>query len=78
MVKGYYICDTQEKVRLTKWSRSLSEAVARCKRLNKSNDERNGRVMARFFCGDWEDVSLTMNVISGVREWPVQNYAQGA
>ena len=76
MVKGYYICDAQEKVRMKSWSRTLSEAVVRCKRLNKSDDGKNGRVMARFFCGDWEDVSVTMNVISGVREWPVQKSAQ--
>ena len=71
MVKGYYICDAQEKVRMKSWSRTLSEAVSRCKRLNKINDEKNGRVMARFFCGDWEDVSVSMTMINGVKKWPL-------
>ena len=71
MLKGYYICDTQEKIRLPKWHRTLKNAVDTCRRLNEKNDSECGRVMARYFCGDWEDVSASMNMISGAGGWPV-------
>jgi len=73
MIKAYYICDVQEKVRLKEWHRTLVAAANECKRLNAKHDAEEGRTMARYFCGDWGDVSVSMRMISRVGDWPVAN-----
>ena len=72
-MRAYYICDTQEKVRLKKWHGSLAAAVNQCRRLNAKNDAEHDHTMARYFCGDWDDVSVSMGIISRIGDWPVAN-----
>lgn len=75
MIKAFYICDTLRKTRLAKWHRTLRAAEIECKRLNAENDRKAGRALARYFCGDWDEVDATMNLIDSVSQWPVE-YSQ--
>jgi hypothetical protein len=76
MAQVFYICDVNDKTRLPKWHRTLGAVTNECKRLNKKNDKKNGRTMARYFCGDWAEINIAMEIISKTRNWPIKFVAK--
>ena len=70
MIKAYYIVDSVKKVRLQGWHKSLDKAVERCNTLNKQNDTYNGKKCGRYFCGDWCDSKIAVELVNVPGEYP--------